>query len=34
VKAAEAEMLKKVKAGLSEVAKAKDLLKGPRVKFV
>ena len=34
VKVAEAAMLKKVKAGLKEVAKAEELLKGPRVKFV
>ena len=34
VKAAEAGMLKKVKAGLKEVAKAEAVLKGPRVKFV
>jgi len=34
VKIAEAAMLKKVKAGLKEVAKAQELLKGPRVKFV
>jgi len=33
VKSAEAAMLKKVRAGLKEVAKAEELLKGPRVKF-
>ena len=34
VKTAEAAMLKKVKAGLKEVSKVEELLKGPRVKFV
>ena len=34
VKAAESAMLSKVKGGLKDVAKANDLLKGPRVKFV
>lgn len=34
VKVAETAMLKKVKAGLKEVAKADELLKGSRVKFV